>query len=417
MLDFSLDYQMLRHSSPALWLRAVISRWLGGKSAWPIVFRAPGHGLDVPDAGSANLYVHLPFCRQICPHCPYNKVLLRQHRVVGYGSALQRELVGYLRRPRVPRVQTIYFGGGTPSQTPELIEHVMAAVQPILANGAEVGVEVHPADASPQLLQRLRRTGVNRVSLGIETLRPDLLRKLGRRYTPDEGIESIRSARAAGFDCVDVNLIHGIPGQSAAEATADATICAASGVDQISAYPLFSFAHTSVGRRRASRYPERERLRAQKGVARTCRDHGLERTSVWSFTRAGVAPYTTVTREDYVGFGAGAGSKVGGIFWFNTFSVPDYTEAEVAGPALIMQAGERLQRLHWLYWAIYSTHIDSARYSELFGRRVESDFGALLVVLSCYRPYPPTVCRLGCHRARRALDPPLAKPVFAFLHR
>ena len=258
----------------------------------------------------------------------------------------------------------------------------MSLIRPRLMQNAEVGVEVHPADASPRLLDRLGRAGVNRISLGIETLRPDLLHLLARRYTPEQALAAIHDARDTGFSCVDVNLIHGIPGQSVTNAETDAARCIERGADQISAYPLFGFAHTPLGRRRKMRGPgDWTRLRAQRAVSRVCREAGLARTSVWSFTRPGLSPYSTVTHEDYIGFGAGAGSKIAGVFWFNTFSVSEYVKLAEVQPALVMEASEQLRRLHWLYWAIYRTRIEEERYRELFGRDIKSDFGLLLRVL------------------------------------
>jgi hypothetical protein len=83
-----------------------------------------------------------------------------------------------------------------------------------------------------------------------------------------------------------------------------------------------------------------------------------------------------------VGFGAGAGSKVGEVFWFNTFSVDAYTHIPIHRPALWMQAGDRLRRVHWLYWQIYRMQVDPQHYRKLFGRDLESDFGGLLLLLS-----------------------------------
>lgn len=381
MPNFAFDYLTLRHGLPARWLRAGLSRWLAGREGWPLVFRAPSAECE-PQGVSPNLYVHLPFCRQICPHCPYNHALLHPELVAAYGEALEQELLAYLGQSSLPQVETLYFGGGTPSQTPELIERVMAMVRSKLAADAEIGVEVHPADASPALLERLREAGANRISLGIETLRPDLLQALARRYTPGAALEALRAAIALDFTCVDVNLIHGIPGQSLEDAKVDAQRCVEIGADQISAYPLFGFAHTPLGRNgKGKPAGARLRLRAQRAVSRVCREGGLVRTSVWSFTRAGILPYSTVTHESYVGFGAGAGSKVDGIFWFNTFFVMAYANSQKTRPALVMLAGEQLLRLHWLYWAIYRTRIDAARYRELFGSDIEGDFGLLLRLL------------------------------------
>jgi oxygen-independent coproporphyrinogen-3 oxidase len=385
MLDVSVNYQKLRHGRTASAVRASLFRLCIGKDAWPLTFRAPATPEDVPKGASPHLYVHLPFCSQICPHCPYNKTLYRAESHRAYGAALEREVQAYLERADTPRVRSIYFGGGTPSRTPDLIEAALEQVRHRLAPGAELGVEVHPRDASAALLERLRNAGVNRISLGIETFRGDLLGLLGRTYTPEQGAEAVSRARASGFDCVDVNLIYGISGQSEADAVKDAERCLALGVDQISSYPLFTFVHTALGRRvQRGQLPssgERARLRAQTAVSHLCREAGLVRTSVWSFTRPNISPYSTVTHEDYVGFGAGAGSKVGGVFWFNTFSVDAYSRLAEHRPALVMRAGERLRRFHWLYWQVYRTEIDRGRYRALFGRDIEHDFGAALTFL------------------------------------
>src|SRR5690349_17678949 len=90
LLDPPIDYQRLRHRGVATWLRGVIYRLLVGADSWPLTFRPPtGAG---PRGVSPHLYVHLPFCRQICPHCPYNKTLYRRDLHARYGTALRQEI-------------------------------------------------------------------------------------------------------------------------------------------------------------------------------------------------------------------------------------------------------------------------------------------------------------------------------------
>jgi coproporphyrinogen III oxidase-like Fe-S oxidoreductase len=88
-----------------------------------------------------------------------------------------------------------------------------------------------------------------------------------------------------------------------------------------------------------------------------------------------------VTHEHYVGFGAGAGSKVDGVLWFNTFDGAAYIACEAPRPALVLEVGERLRRLHWRYWALYGTRVPAARYLAHFQRTVDADFGWLLGAL------------------------------------
>ncbi|MHC4932373.1 MAG: coproporphyrinogen-III oxidase family protein [Planctomycetota bacterium] len=375
-----IDFLRLRHRAPARIARRMLYASLVGRGEWPPVFRAPNG--DAHPLKSPHLYVHLPFCRRICPHCPYNKAPYDAEAHHAYGRSLLSEVEAYCRSSP-PSVETLYFGGGTPTQTPDLIEAVLQALRSRLAPEAEVAVEVHPADADGPMLRRLREAGVNRISLGVECLDRALLRRLGRAYSPREAEASLQRARDAGFGCVDANLIYGIPGQDSRAPARDARRCIAREVDQISAYPLFSFQHTGNGTERP--VDDRDRLQAQRAVSAVCREAGLERTSVWSFTRPGVAPYSTVTREDYVGFGAGAGSKVGGVFRFNTFSVDAYSRCRTHKPALVMRTSDRFRRFHWLYWQIYRARIEPLRYRDLFGRELGSDFALLLAALRLVR--------------------------------
>lgn len=379
--DVRLDLQHLRHTAGAGAVRRVLATWLMGPGSWPVVFRAPAPDEPLPAGSSEHLYVHLPFCATLCPHCPYNKVRYSGDAARSYGVALVRELSAYLARDDIPPVRSLYFGGGTPSLTPALIGDVLGLVRPHLRPDAEVGVEVHPRDARGDRLAHLRELGVTRVSVGVESFDDRLLRLLERGYTADAAAAALAAARAAGFECVDANLIYAIPGQEVPDVARDARRCLDAGVDQVSAYPLFGFAHTPLGRgAERPTYGERGRATAARELARACRAGGLERTSVWSFTRPGVAPYSTVTHEDYIGFGAGAGSKVRGLFWFNTFSVPEYTRTEHSRPALVMQATPRMQRLHWVYWQYYQLHIGAEPYRVLFGGAVDHDFAAGLRV-------------------------------------
>lgn len=367
-LDMPIDYQKLRHTHAARWLRGLLYKTLVGPKGWPMVFRAPAPDAGMPVGTSPHLYVHLPFCKQICPHCPYVKTRYEAKLHKTYGEALMRELDAYLAQPKRAQATSLYFGGGTPTETMDLIEASIEKLRPLLTLDAEIGVEVHPQNATLELLQQLRALGVTRISLGIETFRPDLLKKLARAYTPEQAEQAIRDAKAMGFECVDVNLIFSIPGQREEETAEDARRCLALGVDQLSAYQLFTFVHTPIGKRVAHGdfqvYGDRPRLRAQKRFNDTCLAAGLVRTSPWNFSKPGVAPYSTVTHEDYVGFGAGAGSKVGGVFWFNTFSVSEYAAQPHPRPALVLETARRFERAHALYWQLYRMHVtatDSAR--------------------------------------------------------
>jgi len=383
-MEFSPNLQKFRHSLAAQALRRLVYAWIVGDDDWPPKFVAADRGATrhIP---SENVYVHLPFCETICPHCPYNTARFDTALSRDYELALLREIDDYVRRSDAVPIGSLYFGGGSPSLTPYTVAAVIEAFAPLLIESAEIAIEAYPTHASPEALEQLRRMGVNRLSLGIETLERPLLRKLGRRYTPERARESVAAAMAANFELVDVNLIFGIPGQDCDRFLAGAAELLEMGVGQISAYPLFTFDHTPAGQPRRERHYARaaaaRRLRMQQGVSRLCLEAGLERTSVWSFTRHGSTAYTTVTRPDYVGFGAGAGSKSAARAAFNTFCVRAYTAAAPRAIALIHELSPHQKRADWLYWQIYNARVDAPAYVERFGRTIERDFGRLLRIL------------------------------------
>ncbi len=378
------NLQRLRHGWAADSARRMVYGWIVGDGAWPPTFRAPAQR-PVVRAPSANVYVHLPFCTTLCPHCPYNKVRFDAEQSSAYHAALLREVGAYLVRPGLPRVETLYFGGGTPTLTPQTLAATIDRFRPHLSDDAQVATEGYPSDASEDLLRDLRAMGINRISLGIEALDAALLKRLGRRYDPLQAIAAMERAKAAGFDMLDVNLIFGIPGQSPEGFLDGVRACLSAGVDQISAYPLFTFDHTPAGQPSRedlyARADERDRLAMQRGVSEICREAGFERTSVWSFTRRGLSPYTTVTRPDYIGFGAGAGSKSEQMATFNTFSVPSYVEAAPEATALVHELSPAQERADWLYWQFYNCRIDHAGYHARFGRPLDADFGPALRIM------------------------------------
>ena len=374
-----------RHLPLAGWVRAGAFRLLVGKEGWPLQFRAPETYDHLMRLASPHVYVHLPFCQSLCPHCPYNKGRYQAELAAQYAQALLREIRAFLElRPHF-RWETLYFGGGTPTLTPDIIEQVIVLLAPHASLDPEIGVEVHPLHGTRADLARLRSLGVTHISLGVETFHAPSLRLLARGYTPLQAKQAIAQALRQGFACVDVNLIYAIPGQPPAASIADANSVAGMGADQISAYPLFGFEHTPLAsvmaRKGLEPARDRERLRSQKGIARVCLERGWRRASVWSYARPGVHPYTTVTRESYLGFGAGAGSHIDGHFWFNTFSIPAYIAHGERKPALVLTMTPRLRRFHWAYWRIYETRLSYRAYRQRFGREFRRDFGLLAFLI------------------------------------
>ncbi|MBI2850379.1 MAG: radical SAM family heme chaperone HemW [Chloroflexi bacterium] len=162
------------------------------------------------------LYLHIPFCRRKCGYCSFTSYACRQADIPAYLRALKAELA---QRTNGESVSSIYFGGGTPSLLmPEQIRDVLDTVHTLFKvdKGTEITTEANPGTVDEAYLRAIRALGVNRLSLGVQSLNDSELNLLGRIHTAAEARTAVRSARSAGFDNLNLDLIYGLPGQNLA---------------------------------------------------------------------------------------------------------------------------------------------------------------------------------------------------------
>ncbi len=172
-----------------------------------------------PDDGIA-LYIHVPFCQTKCPYCDFNTYQGIEGLMPAYLEALTIELTTWGRLLGRPAVNTVFFGGGTPSYLPGgAIGNLLAATGAAfrLRPNAEVTIEANPGDLDSVKAGGWLAQGVNRLSLGVQSLDNDLLALLGRRHNADQAIAAFRTARAAGFANVNLDLMYGLPRQTPAQ--------------------------------------------------------------------------------------------------------------------------------------------------------------------------------------------------------
>ncbi|HEX6140161.1 MAG TPA: radical SAM family heme chaperone HemW [Candidatus Limnocylindria bacterium] len=194
-------------------------------------------GISGYSADSHHLYVHVPFCRLVCAYCDFVTVGGRADALPRYVDALLAEMA---MRPAAGRLETIYFGGGTPSLLPtsDLARLVEAAMDRWAGQPNEITLEANPSAREAPEWAGLRSAGVNRLSLGVQSLRDADLATLARGHTAAEARAAFRAARAAGFDNVSIDLIYGIPGQSPAGWRAGLRQALALEPDHLSLYAL-----------------------------------------------------------------------------------------------------------------------------------------------------------------------------------
>ena len=190
------------------------------------------------DSRPHHLYVHVPFCRLVCAYCDFVTVGGRAADLPRYTDALVAEMA---LRPAPGELRTIFFGGGTPSLMDAVeIGRVIAAARGRWESVAleEVTLEANPSRRESPDWAGLRTAGVSRISLGVQSLRDEELHALARGHTADEAREAFARARAATFDSVSIDLIYGIPGQSAVDWRDCLDRAIALGPDHVSCYAL-----------------------------------------------------------------------------------------------------------------------------------------------------------------------------------
>ena len=283
----------------------------------------------------SHLYIHLPFCAHRCGYCDFVTVTGWNGSHAAYVDALLRELE--LERGLLAEdVETVFLGGGTPTFTelPQLVRLLES-----LPSAPEVTVEANPETVTPELARALRGAGVTRVSLGAQTFGPHLLAVLERSATPDVVRRAFHTLRDVSFDNISLDLIYGIPGQSAADLDADLGEALALAPEHLSCYELeakpgtrFTHAHGAELERQADAmedYFERVVTRLSGAgyrwyeTANFCRDAKLAGGRDLR-ARHNLAYWHG---RDYVGIGVGAVSTIEGRRWRNAPSLPRYLAA------------------------------------------------------------------------------------------
>jgi oxygen-independent coproporphyrinogen-3 oxidase len=275
----------------------------------------------VADAtGPIGLYVHIPYCLSRCPYCDFNTYAARSWPEDAYAEALRRELAEYARTASFlgARIETIFFGGGTPSLfRPDtiagLIEHAAACVG--VAEEAEITLEANPGTVDRARLADFRSAGVNRLSLGVQSFDDAALKQLGRHHSADDSRAALRSARAAGFENLSLDLIYAVPGQDLAGCERDLAAAIEVGPEHVSAYGLTYEKGTPLERDRAAGRVTPVDEEVELAMYATARERlgsaGYAHYEISNYARAGrVARHNRAYWQgvSYLGLGAGAHS-------------------------------------------------------------------------------------------------------------
>jgi oxygen-independent coproporphyrinogen-3 oxidase len=296
-----------------------------------------GEDAAATSKAAKHLYLHIPFCLQICPYCSFYKDLAGPGKADSLVEAVIREaeLFGNRCAPR-----TVFIGGGTPTAlSVTQLERLFAGLQRHLdfTNTEEFTIEMNPATVTTRKAELLRGFGVNRVSMGVQSWDPDLLKVLGRVHDADQVRRSFAILRETGFDNLNLDLIYGVPGQSLAQWQDSIRQTVALGPEHISAYCL-TYEEDTEYFERMTRGEFREDVESDAGFF----ERGVEMLSAAGYGQYEISNYARPGREcrhnlaywegaDYLGLGPSAWSTIGERRWQNVPDTAAYVQAVQAG--------------------------------------------------------------------------------------
>lgn len=242
----------------------------------------------------SGLYLHIPFCSAICPYCDFAVLTGGPEKRARFVEHLLAEIRMWgADRELFPGIDTVYFGGGTPSAlAPEQIGPILETARENLSiqEDAWIFFEANPEDVTPESARAWRDLGVHMLSLGIQSFDAEALRFLGRRHTPAEARRSVEIARAAGFEIVSIDLIYGLPEQAPDVWRRTLTEAVALRPDHLSCYQLTFHEGTPFGFRLArgkmKELPEAAQADLFLETHRFLADHGYPGYEVSNFSRS-----------------------------------------------------------------------------------------------------------------------------------
>lgn len=351
-----------------------VFRMILTRSIKPFIFKKEyTNTLDFEELDNLGLYVHIPFCRTLCSFCPYCKEKYDEALAISYKEALLKEIdmVSASMREK-KKVTTLYFGGGTPALMINELEDIIDKFKEYFVIEEGIAIELHPSDIEEEILHRLKTIGITMVSIGMQSFNSNCLQKIGRNY--EDFVAKLQKIQSFNFETVDVDLIFGIPGQNSDILKEDIDLAFNNGATQVSTYPFIDFTFVN---NRYKPLGHRDKIYMLQALNAHCKEKYLEKTAVWTFGKKGIARYSSVTRDMFLGFGVSATTLLRDVFKINTFSIREYINRMKEGnlpTALTLKFTKRQRGAYYLFWSAYSLKIDPANFENVLGIPLEKMF-------------------------------------------
>jgi coproporphyrinogen III oxidase-like Fe-S oxidoreductase len=276
----------------------------------------------VQDTG-VSLYVHIPFCRALCPFCCFNRYLFKEDQARIYFEHLKKELEMYIDRGY--RFSHFYFGGGTPTILMDELTAFIAHLREKF-DVQQISLETTAREINERNIELLKTAGINRLSIGVQSFDSTVLKTMGRvAMSPEELKEKLAMAEG-NFNTLNMDLVFNFPGQTVQSFAADIETFKALRIDQATFYPLMPSPHKKEAmERRFNRVNFSQEKEFYNIILRELYHDGYKASTAWCFSRGDHAiDEYIIDFDDYIGIGSGSVSILNSIFYVNSFSLERY---------------------------------------------------------------------------------------------
>ncbi|MFC2067326.1 coproporphyrinogen III oxidase family protein [Chloroflexota bacterium] len=315
-----------------------------------------------------SLYIHIPFCRTLCPFCCFNRYLFKEDEARKYFRNLKRELDLYIQRGF--KFSDFYFGGGTPTI---LMDELTGFIDYLRQNFEvkQISLETMPREINRENIDLLKAAGINRLSVGVQSFDNGILKSMGRPLPPGEEIKEKLPMIEGEFDTLNVDFVFNFPGQSIEQFESDVAVFKDLGIDQATFYPLMASPHKKDAlERRFNRINTSQEKKFYDVILRELYNSGYKASTVWCFSRGErMIDEYIVDDDDYIGIGAGSVSIVRGNFYVNSFSLDRYGEFLRSDRFPIVgwrKLSENEQFRYYLLTKLFGMKVDNRKFQQRF---------------------------------------------------
>lgn len=330
--------------------------------------------LPYKDCDNLGLYIHIPFCKSICNFCPYCKAYYEEQLFNRYIDSLIKEIhkVGSQYKER-KRVTSLYFGGGTPALAVERLGEIIDTCNKYFEITQGIGLELHPDNVTVPTLQKLKSAGITKISIGIQSFKEKYQAILGRKAVDINKMSAALSQ--VPFETVSMDFIFALPKQTAEDLKDDIDTAFSSGANHIAIYPFIDFTFTKS---KVTAMPKKEKRKLLDDITNYCLEKGYFRNSIWTFSNQIDAGYSSMTRDNFLGFGCSATTLLKDQFKINTFDILEYCkriDKNELPSSLTIRFTLRQRMIYYLFWTAYSTRLDVRDFEKFFGLPLKRMYG------------------------------------------